>query len=72
MDKRLYLPLPQENDLNIRLAKALTAIDRQSIIWKSELIDQIKENFFLAVIVSVLLYEYSTRTLKKKNVYRKG
>ena len=34
-----------ENDINIRLAKAWTAIDRLSVIWKSDLTDKIKRSF---------------------------
>ena len=35
-----------ESDINIRLAKAWTASNRLSIIWKSDLSDKIKRNFF--------------------------
>ena len=35
-----------ENDINTRLAKAWTAIDRLSVIWKSDLSDKIKHNVF--------------------------
>ena len=31
-----------ENDINTRLAKAWTAIDRLSVVWKSDLSDKIK------------------------------
>ena len=34
-----------ENDLNTWLAKAWTAIDRLSVIWKSDLSDKIKHSF---------------------------
>ena len=34
-----------ETDINTRLAKAWTAIDRLSVIWKSDLTDRIKRNF---------------------------
>ena len=34
-----------ENDINMWLAKARTAIDRLSIIWKADLSDKIKRNF---------------------------
>ena len=37
-----------ESDVNIRLAKAWTAIDRLSIISKSDLSDEIKQDFFQA------------------------
>ena len=49
-----------ENEINVRLAKAWTAIDRLSIIWKSNLSDKIKRNFFQAVVVSILLYGCTT------------
>ena len=35
-----------ETDINTRLAKARTAIDWLSIIWKSDLTDKIKRSFF--------------------------
>ena len=45
-----------ENDINTRLTKAWTAIDRLSIIWKSGLTDKVKRSFFQAAVVSILLY----------------
>ena len=45
-----------ENDTNKRLAKAWTAINRLSIIWKSNLSNKIKRNFFFhGAFVSILL-----------------
>ena len=44
------------SDISMRLAKALIAIERLSMIWKSDLPDIIKRNFFQAVIVSIRLY----------------
>ena len=41
-----------ETDTNSRLAKA---INRRSVIWKSELTDRIKRIFFQAAVVSILL-----------------
>ena len=38
------------------IGKARTAIDRLSIIWKSDLTDKIKRDFLQAVVVSVQLY----------------
>ena len=38
--------LSTETDINRRLAKAWTAIDRLSVIWKSDLTDKIKRCFF--------------------------
>ena len=37
-----------ENDLNICLTNAWTAVDKLSIIWKSDLFDKIKRDFFQA------------------------
>ena len=34
-----------KNDISTQLAKALTAIDRQSDIWKSDMTDKIKHSF---------------------------
>ena len=47
------------------LAKAWTAIDRVSIIWRSDLSDRIKHNFFQAVVMSILRYKYITWMLTK-------
>ena len=44
-----------ENDIDTRLTKAWTAINRLSIIWKSDLTDEMKRSFFQAVVVSILL-----------------
>ena len=55
-----------ETDINTWLAKAWTAIDRLSVIWKSNLTDKMKRNFlyiyifFQAVVVSILLYGCTT------------
>ena len=48
-----------ETDINTQLAKAWTAINRLSVIWKSDLTDKIKRSFFQAV-VSILLYGCTT------------
>ena len=50
-----------ENDINMRQAKAWTAINRPLVIWNSDLTDKIKRSFFQAV--SILLYGYTTWTL---------
>ena len=39
-----------EKDINTRLTKAWTAIDKLSIIWKSDLTDKMKRSFFQAVV----------------------
>ena len=54
-----------ENDINTRLAKAWTAIDGLSIIWKSDLTDKIKCSFFQAAVESIRLYGCTTWTLTK-------
>ena len=45
------------------LAKAWTAIDRLSIIWKFGLSDKITRNFLQAAVVSLLIYGSTTLTL---------
>ena len=55
-----------EIDINMRLAKAWTAIDRLSVIWKSDLTNKIKHSFFQAAVVSILLYGCTTWTLTKQ------
>ena len=55
-----------EKDINTRLTKASTAIDKLSIIWKSDLTDKMKRCFFQAAVVSILLYGCTTWTLTKR------
>ena len=55
-----------ETDISTWLAKAWTAIDRLSVIWKSDLIDKMKCSFCQAVIVSILLYGCTTWMLTKR------
>ena len=55
-----------EKDIDTRLTKAWTAIDRLSIIWKSVLTDKMKRIFFQAAVVSILLYGCTTWTLTKR------
>ena len=55
-----------EKDIDSRLTKAWTAIDRLSIIWKSDLTDKMKSSFFQVAVVSILLYGCSTWTLTKR------
>ena len=54
-----------EKDIETRLAKAWTAINRLSIIWKSDLTDKMKRSFFQAAVTSILLYGCTTWTLTK-------
>ena len=49
-----------------RCHQAWTAIDRLSIIWKSELTDKMKPSFFQVAVVSILLYRCTTWTLTKR------
>ena len=55
-----------EKDINMWLAKAWTAIDRLSVIWKSDLTDKIKHSFSQAVAVLILLYGCITWMLIKR------
>ena len=55
-----------EKDIDTRLTKAWTAIDRLSIIWKSDLTDKMNRSFFQAAVVSILLYGCNTWTLTKR------
>ena len=55
-----------EKDINTRLTKVWTAIDRLSIIWKSNLTDKMKHSFFQAAVLSILLYGCTTWTLTKR------
>ena len=43
-----------EKDINTRLMKAWTAINRLSIIWKLDLTGKMKRSFFYAAVVSIL------------------
>ena len=55
-----------EKDIDTRLTKAWTAIDRLSIIWKSDQTDKMKRSFFQAAVVSILLYGCTTWMLTKR------
>ena len=55
-----------EKDIDTRLTKAWTAIDKLSIIWKADLTDKIKRSFFQAAVVLILLYGCTTWTLTKQ------
>ena len=45
-----------ETDINTQLAKAWAAIDRLSVIWKSDLTEKMKRSSFQAAVVLILLY----------------
>ena len=55
-----------EKDIDTRLTKEWTAINRLSIIWKSDLTDKMKRSFFQEAAVSILLYGCTTWTLTKR------
>ena len=55
-----------EKDIDTQLTKAWTAIDRLSIIWKSDLADKMKRSFFQAAVVSILLYGCTAWTITKR------
>ena len=55
-----------EKDIDTGLTKAWTAIDRLSIIWKSNLTDKMKCSSIQAAVVSILLYGCTTWTLTKR------
>ena len=55
-----------ESNVNTQLVKAWTANDRLSIIWKSDLSDKIKRDFFQAATVLILLYRCTIWMLKKR------
>ena len=68
MDKFTYLGSSDsstKNNINTWLAKAWTAINRLSVIWKSDLTNKINAFFFPAAVISILLYGCTTWTLTK-------
>ena len=62
---RRYVP-STENDIDTWLTKAWTAINRLSIIRKSDLTDKMKRSFFQTAVISILLYGCTTWTLTKR------
>ena len=69
VDKFTYLGssvASTEKDIDTRLSKAWTAINRLSIIWKSDLTDKLKRSFFQAAVASILLYGCTSWTLTKR------
>ena len=55
-----------EKDIDTWLMKAWTAINRLSIIWKSDLTDKMKHSFSQTAVVSILLYGCTTWTQTKR------
>ena len=69
VDKFTYVGISvssTEKDIDTRITKALSAIDKLPIIRKSDLTDKMKRSFFQAAVVSILLYGCSTWTLTKR------
>ena len=62
----LWLHCLRISHISGSLGLVWTAIDRLSIIWKSNLTDKMKRSFFHAVVVSILLYGCTTWTLTKQ------
>ena len=55
-----------ETDIDMRLVNVWAAIDRLSVIWKSDLTDKMKRSFFQPAVMSILLYGCTTWTLTKR------
>ena len=55
-----------ETDIDTQRAKAWTAINNLSVLWKSDLTDKTKRSFFQAAVVSILLNGCITWTLTKR------
>ena len=55
-----------ESDINMHLAKVWTAIKRISIIWMSDLSNKTEQDFFHAMVVSILQYKCTTWILIKQ------
>ena len=69
LDKFTYLGssvASTKKDIDTTLTKAWTAINRLSIIWKSDLTDKMKRSYFQTAVASILLYGCTTWTLTKR------
>ena len=55
-----------EADIDTQLTQAWKAIDKLTVIWKSDVTDKMKSNFFQAAVVSILQYGCTTWTLTKR------
>ena len=55
-----------EKDIDMRLTKTWTAINRLLVICKSNLTDKMKRSFFQPAVVLILLYGCTTWTLTKR------
>ena len=73
MDKFTYLGRSissTENDISMILAKAQTAIDRLSIIWKSVLSNKIKRNFFPSIDANSNIWMHHIDATYKEKAWR--
>ena len=69
VDKFIYLGSSvssTEKDIDTRLTKAWTIINRLSIIWKLDLTGKMKRSFFQAAVISIPLYGCTAWTLTKR------
>ena len=55
-----------DKDIKIKIGKAWSALTNMNAIWKSNLPDSIKREFFRSTVETVLLYGSSTWTLTRK------
>ena len=55
-----------ESEIDTQLTKARTAFNRLSVIWTSDLTDKMKNSFFQAAILPILLYGCTIQTLTKQ------
>ena len=55
-----------DNDIKINIGKAWSALTNMNAIWKSNLPDGLKREFFRSTVETVLLYGSTTWTLTKK------
>ena len=55
-----------KKDIDTQLTKTWTAIDKLSVVWRSDLTDKMKRSFFQAAVVSILLSRCTTWTLTKR------
>ncbi len=62
----MFLVESTEKDIETRLTKAWTTIDKLSIIWKSNVTDKMKHNIFQAEVESKMLYGCTTWTIIKR------
>ena len=68
VDKFTYLGssvTSTETDSDSQLTKAWTAIDKLSVIWKSDITDKMERSFFQAAVVRILLYGCTIWTITK-------